>query len=399
MACLRAAEAALADAYQFSGGSLPGEGLVLGRGCASFRVVRFGGHKVRKALGNAADAVDAADVFLYQDSSIAPLLDMRRRFKAVMDVLDAMIRYGLSRSVELTAQWDRILAIGHLYPVTLDDLYVVWGVGVVSFIVLFLMFIVVLVISFMRLLFIGGMRLLGSGGIGFGKTPMVHPYRWLRPDLVRPAPFLQCEPHLTPGGSGVLSDPARIDEEFRKDFLPYFCRSEASLEEFDREVEGWTPKTDGDATPLGQRPLSVLPVIYRVWASAWMGQLDDWFRSWVPDSVFSAGGGRTSVEAWYATALDIEEVLAGAADSHIHLFVADVIKSFDTVDRTVLDRVLSSLGLPGWFRHAYFEYHSPVRMRFKLASGLGEPWTRDGGYSSRLSIEYDVYRCFVSSLV
>ena len=42
-------------------------------------------------------------------------------------------------------------------------------------------------------------------------------------------------------------------------------------------------------------------------------------------------------------------------------------------------RVLSSLGLPGWFRHAYFESHAHVRMRFKLASGLGEPWTRDGG--------------------
>ena len=52
---------------------------------------------------------------------------------------------------------------------------------------------------------------------------------------------------------------------------------------------------------------------------------------------------------------------------------------FDTVDRTILDRVLSSLGLPGWFRHAYFEYHAHVRMRFKLASGLCAPWTRDGG--------------------
>ena len=50
------------------------------------------------------------------------------------------------------------------------------------------------------------------------------------------------------------------------------------------------PKTDGDATPLGQRPLCVLPIVYRVWASARMGQLDDWFKSWVPDSVFSAGG-------------------------------------------------------------------------------------------------------------
>ena len=88
-----------------------------------------------------------------------------------------------------------------------------------------------------------------------------------------------------------------------------------------------------DATPFGQRLLSVLPVVYRVWASARVGQLEDWSRSWVPDSVFSADGGRGSVEAWYTSALDVEEVLSGATDSHVHLFVADVVKSFDTVDR------------------------------------------------------------------
>ena len=47
-------------------------------------------------------------------------------------------------------------------------------------------------------------------------------------------------------------------------------------------------------------------------------------------------------------------MLSGVVDSDVRLFVADVIKSFDTVDRGILDRVLSSLGLPGWFRHAYF---------------------------------------------
>ena len=77
----------------------------------------------------------------------------------------------------------------------------------------------------------------------------------------------------------------------------------------------------------------MLPVVYRFWASARMSQLEGWFQSWVPESVFSAGGGRSSVEAWYTSALDIEEVLFGAADSDVHLFVADVIKSFETVDR------------------------------------------------------------------
>ena len=123
----------------------------------------------------------------------------------------------------------------------------------------------------------------------------------------------------------------------------------------------------------------MLPSVYRIWASARMGQLDCWFQPWVPQSVFSAGGGRGPVEAWYSTSLDIEGVLSGAADSDVHLFVADVIKSFDTVDRGILDRVLSGLGLPGSFRHAYFEFHAHVRLRFKLSSGFGVPWTLDGG--------------------
>ena len=34
------------------------------------------------------------------------------------------------------------------------------------------------------------------------------------------------------------------------------------------------------------------------------------------------------MEAWKTSALDIEEVLAVATDSHLHLFVVDVVKSF-----------------------------------------------------------------------
>ena len=130
-----AAETALVDPYRFSGGPIPGRGLLLGRGNALFRVVRLSGHQVRKTRGNAADAVDAADVFLYRDSSIAPLLHMRRGFKAVMNVLGAMIQYGVSlaRSVELTAQWNRILAAGPLYPVTIHDLGAVWGLEIGDF--------------------------------------------------------------------------------------------------------------------------------------------------------------------------------------------------------------------------------------------------------------------------
>ena len=102
------------------------------------------------------------------------------------------------------------------------------------------------------------------------------------------------------------------------------------------------PKADGDATPL--RPLCVLPVFLGFGPYAWM------IKSQGPDSVLRPGGGRSSVEAWFSTAIDIEECLAAGIDSEVHLFVADVVKSFDTVDWGILDRVPSSLGLPGWMR-------------------------------------------------
>ena len=61
------------------------------------------------------------------------------------------------------------------------------------------------------------------------EDPLVHPYRWLQPDLVPPSPFVSCDPGITPGGSGVWSDPALIDEQFRNAWIPYFCRADRGV--------------------------------------------------------------------------------------------------------------------------------------------------------------------------
>ena len=95
---------------------------------------------------------------------------------------------------------------------------------------------------------------------------------------VPPAPFFQREPHFTLGGCGVLAYPAKIDEEFRKAWLPYFCRSaqrEASLEAFDREVEGCLPLLPEVHLPrlTGQM---LADVVQRKGATA--GGLDGWAR-------------------------------------------------------------------------------------------------------------------------
>ena len=75
-----------------------------------------------------------------------------------------------------------------------------------------------------------------------------HPYRWLRPDLVPPSPFLQCDPRDTVDGSGAIADPALIDAKFREAWMPYFSRSSrgsADLDDFSQEVAGgWLPVLD-----------------------------------------------------------------------------------------------------------------------------------------------------------
>ena len=78
----------------------------------------------------------------------------------------------------------------------------------------------------------------------------------------------------------------------------------------------------------------------------------------------SLGNGLSSVEAWFSTALDIEEVLSGIGGDQLHVMVADVIKSFDTVDRSILDCNLGRLSLPTWFGRAYFSYPCQVRLSF-----------------------------------
>ena len=91
------------------------------------------------------------------------------------------------------------------------------------------------------------------------EDPLARPERWLRPDLVPPSPFLQCDPRETVGGSGVVADPALIDAKFREAWMPYFSRSvkgSADLDDFSVEVGGgWLPVLDVfHLPPLTDKP-------------------------------------------------------------------------------------------------------------------------------------------------
>ena len=73
----------------------------------------------------------------------------------------------------------------------------------------------------------------------------------------------------------MLADPARIDEEFRKGLASLLSsgQREASLDEFDREVDGWLPLLPVISLPelTGEMPADVVQR-----KSATAGSLDGW---------------------------------------------------------------------------------------------------------------------------
>ena len=107
--------------------------------------------------------------------------------------------YLFLASVELIAQWDKVLALGPMYPVTLDDVSRDRALDIGAFfhaasdVHRRLSDFIHHVVVHRRDEAIRGWRNWTR------EDPSVHPYRWLRPDLVPPASFLQCEPCLTSG--------------------------------------------------------------------------------------------------------------------------------------------------------------------------------------------------------
>ena len=129
-------------------------------------------------------------MFLYRDSSIAPLLDLRRRFTVVMDVLGEIIRDGftLARSLELTVQWDCIFRAGPVHPVSDDDFLRVQDKGFGWFDEVVEGLYCRLSEFIHRVVVLRRDEAIRSWRVSMREDPLVRPYRWLRLDLVPPPP-------------------------------------------------------------------------------------------------------------------------------------------------------------------------------------------------------------------
>ena len=439
------AEAGLFRAYSLAGGpTTAGSSAFLGRSRLRIRSRRLGGRAVRgKGSGRLyricqGDVADKQCAQFFVNSSLSPVLLFRRRLKSVADVLKGIKSKGFTQARwnALLGYWGAVCRHGPCGPITSLHPWDDWIPPDIHGFYKWVFDSLDVLNGFLKQVVVSrkedGVR---KWTRWLREDFSSRPYFYLRPDFVPPSPFLVVKDSDSKA-SRIIVEPHLIDAEFRKAWMPYFCRyppvsadqfldfighllpqenyldppriTGRDLQEVARAkkstaggLDGWAwneikalplpwfsglaillelvestgtwpqglldayiamiPKADGDSTPLDQRPLSVLPVVYRLWASLRLGHLREWVEGWLPKCVYSLGNGLTSVEAWFSTALDIEEVLSGTGNDQLHVMVADVIKSFDTVDRSILDCALGRLGLPDWFRKVYFSFYSQVR--------------------------------------
>ena len=170
-------ERALLSAFCLAGGPVPERGFCLGRGLACFNKVRLGEPKVSRTRARCSDP---------GDHSVAPLVDLRRRLRAVLDIIAAIGRSGftVSGGLELTRQWSSIVAAGPQGNVTADDIARISGLGLAG-----------MEASVVDLHHgLNGLlqnivrsrrdRALLGWKAWILENPSSHPYRWLRPDLI-----------------------------------------------------------------------------------------------------------------------------------------------------------------------------------------------------------------------
>ena len=176
-----------------------------------------------------ADIVDCSNCFSFVNSSLSPVVLFRRRLSSVGDVFIGIRRCGFTtaRWQALMLRWAAVRRQGPAGPVLTLDPWKDWLPPDLHGFYAWVFDTLKVPDGFISQ--IASARrdaTILSWKMWLREDLSSRPYQWLRPDLVPPAPYLVCNPKQTPGLSGILVQPALIDAQFRKAWMPFFRRGE-----------------------------------------------------------------------------------------------------------------------------------------------------------------------------
>ena len=144
-------------------------------------------------------------------------------------------------------------------------------------------------------------------------------------------------------------------------------------------AQGYTsliPKP-GEEGPLGTRPLTVLSMVYRLWAGTRLWEVMRWQESWVHPRAFGFRLARGAVDAATVTQALLE--LARLKGWRLEGLSLDYVKCFDLIPQAVVLRIARELGMDDGVLRALAAMYRQLRRAFRLAGALGAWWQATNG--------------------
>ena len=136
------------------------------------------------------------------------------------------------------------------------------------------------------------------------------------------------------------------------------------------------PKGEGGA-PLEQRPITVTPIAYRVWAASRMYQCNKWQESWLQDTQHGARANHSTVNALLRVSVFFEQAILDGVPAYG--IAIDLSKAFDNVPIDIVFAICEKMGMNNGLWRAMRGMYKAIQRRFKIGSFVGEAFKDTNG--------------------
>jgi len=131
------------------------------------------------------------------------------------------------------------------------------------------------------------------------------------------------------------------------------------------------------ADPLKLRPISVMPVVYRLWAATRVKGVLRWQETWLAEELHGFRPAHGAEDVWWVLAVKLEQaLLSGQELSGMSL---DYSKCFDRVPIEIVLEVAERCGMDAGIMRAMRAMYKQLRRRFVLNGAVGKPFQSTNG--------------------
>ena len=136
------------------------------------------------------------------------------------------------------------------------------------------------------------------------------------------------------------------------------------------------PKGDGGA-PLNQRPITVTPIVYRMWAAIRMRDSTIWQEAWISSGQHGARAKHSTVNALARISMFLEDAILD--DSPAYGIAFDLAKAFDNVPIEVTFAICDKVGMHPRLYTGLKGMYDRITRRFKIGDYVGQKFKDTNG--------------------